>query len=166
MNIDLKEYTLVNPDYIVEHDERLTFYDIEVEEAHTFDIVSPDGQLTLLTHNCDGFHITSLLINLFYKWFPEVIKQNRLSILKVPLVSIGDGKKRKYYWDLEEYKNSKVSGTIRYLKGLGSLDLSDWEYVMNNKQLSDVEETEDSKDKLEMAFGDSSELRKKWLSNK
>ena len=82
------------------------------------------------------------------------------------LVSIGDGKKRKYYWDLEEYKNSKVSGTIRYLKGLGSLDLADWEYVMNNKQLSDIEETEDSKDKLEMAFGDSSELRKKWLSNK
>lgn len=114
----------------------------------------------------DGAHITSLLINLFYKWFPEVIKNKRLSLLRIPLVSIGDGKKRKYYWDLEEYKNSKVSGTIRYLKGLGSLDLSDWEYVMNNKQLSDVEETEDSKDKLEMAFGDSSELRKKWLSNK
>ena len=47
-----------------------------------------------------------------------------------------------------------------------ALDLADWEYVMNNKQLSDIEETEDSKDKLEMAFGDSSELRKKWLSNK
>lgn len=114
----------------------------------------------------DGAHITSLLINLFYKWFPEVIRNKRLSLLRIPLVSIGDGKKRKYYWDLEEYKSSKVSGTIRYLKGLGSLDLADWEYVMNNKQLSDIEETEDSKDKLEMAFGDSSELRKKWLSNK
>ena len=83
----------------------------------------------------DGAHITSLLINLFYKWFPEVIRNKRLSLLRIPLVSIGDGKKRKYYWDLDEYKNSKVSGTIRYLKGLGSLDLADWEYVMNNKHI-------------------------------
>jgi DNA gyrase/topoisomerase IV subunit B len=112
----------------------------------------------------DGAHITSLLINLFYKWFPEVIKQKRLSILRIPLISIGDGSKRKYYWNLDEFKKSKPSGTIRYLKGLGSLDLSDWEYVMKNKQLSDIQETSDSQDKLEMAFGDSSELRKKWLS--
>jgi hypothetical protein len=36
---------------------------------------------------------------------------------------------------------------------------------MTNKSLISIEESEDSKDKLEMAFGDSSELRKKWLSN-
>jgi DNA gyrase/topoisomerase IV subunit B len=55
--------------------------------------------------------------------------------------------------------------TTRYLKGLGSLSLEDWEWVMTNKSLISIEESEDSKEKLEMAFGDSSELRKRWLSD-
>jgi DNA gyrase/topoisomerase IV subunit B len=113
----------------------------------------------------DGSHITALLINLFYKWFPMVIRSKRLSFLKIPLVSSGDAKKRKYYWDLDEFKKARPSGNIRYLKGLGSLSLDDWEWVMTNKFLISIEESEDSKEKLEMAFGDSSELRKKWLSD-
>ena len=113
----------------------------------------------------DGSHITSLLINLFYKWFPMIIRAKRLSFLKIPLVSVGDFKKRKYYWDMDDFKKSKPSGNIRYLKGLGSLSLEDWEWVMCNKSLISIEEGSDSKEKLEMAFGDSSELRKKWLSN-
>jgi DNA gyrase/topoisomerase IV subunit B len=78
---------------------------------------------------------------------------------------VGDMKKRKYYWDLDDFKSAKPSGNIRYLKGLGSLSLEDWEWVMTNKSLISIEESSDSKEKLEMAFGDSSELRKKWLSN-
>ena len=113
----------------------------------------------------DGSHITSLLINLFYKWFPMIIRSRRLGFLKIPLVSVGDSKKRKYYWDMDEFKKAKPSGNIRYLKGLGSLSLDDWEWVMSDKTLISIEESEDSKEKLEMAFGDSSELRKKWLSN-
>jgi len=113
----------------------------------------------------DGSHITSLLINLFYKWFPMIIRMKRLSFLKIPLVSSGDSKKRKYYWDMDDFKKSKPTGNIRYLKGLGSLSLDDWEWVMGNKSLISIEESDDSKEKLEMAFGDSSDLRKKWLSN-
>lgn len=113
----------------------------------------------------DGSHITSLIINLFYKWFNNIIKNKRLALLRIPLVTIGDVKKRKYYWDLEEFKKAKPTGTTRYLKGLGSLDLADWEWVMGNKSMINIEESHDSKDKLEMAFGDSSELRKKWLGN-
>lgn len=113
----------------------------------------------------DGSHITSLLINLFYKWFPTIVKHKRLSSLKIPLVSVGDGKKRKYFWDLDEFKAARPTGNIRYLKGLGSLSLEDWEWVMGDKELTNIEESLDSKDKLEMAFGDSADARKKWLSN-
>jgi DNA gyrase/topoisomerase IV subunit B len=113
----------------------------------------------------DGAHITSLLINLFYKWFPTLIKNGRLSFLKIPLVSVGDGKKRKYFWNLDEFKKARVSGTTRYLKGLGSLSLEDWEWVMSDKVLVKIEDGPDTKEKLEMAFGDSSDLRKKWLSS-
>jgi DNA gyrase/topoisomerase IV subunit B len=113
----------------------------------------------------DGSHITSLLINLFYKWFPSIVKTKRLTTLKIPLVSVGDAKKRKYFWDLDEFKSSKTSGNIRYLKGLGSLSLDDWEWVMKDKLLTLIEESSDSRDKLDMAFGDSADARKRWLSN-
>lgn len=113
----------------------------------------------------DGAHITSLLINLFYKWFPFVIVNGQLNILKTPLVTIGDGKRRKYFFDMEEFKNSKSGNTgIRYLKGLGSLSLEDWEFVMGNKRLLAISAPNKSKEFLDMAFGDSADLRKKWLS--
>ena len=164
--INLDDYVLIRPDYVVEKKSEVQkFYDIEVEDVHDFYIVSKDNSIKILSHNCDGFHIASLLINLFYKWFPPVVKRGSLRILKIPLVSVGDSKKKKYYWDLEEFKKSKTSGNVRYLKGLGSLSLDDWEWVMSNKSLVCIEESGDSKDKLEMAFGDSSEARKKWLSN-
>ena len=113
----------------------------------------------------DGSHITSLIINLFYKWFPFVIKNSQLNLLRTPLVSIGESKKRKYFYDLDEFKNAKSGNSgIRYLKGLGSLDLNDWEYVMGNKNLVEIQSPAESKQFLEMAFGDDSSLRKKWLS--
>jgi DNA gyrase/topoisomerase IV subunit B len=113
----------------------------------------------------DGAHITSLLINLFYKWFPFVIVNGQLMILKTPLVTIGDGKRRKYFFDMDEFKASKSSNVgIRYLKGLGSLSLEDWEFVMSNKRLLAISAPSKSKEFLEMAFGDSADLRKKWLA--
>jgi len=66
---------------------------------------------------------------------------------------------------LDEFKAARPTGNIRYLKGLGSLSLEDWEWVMGDKELTNIEESLDSKDKLEMAFGDSADARKKWLSN-
>lgn len=113
----------------------------------------------------DGYHITSLLVNLFHKWFPALIKYKRVSSLKVPLISVGDSAKRKYYFNLDDFKKSKPTGNIRYLKGLGSLSLEDWDWVMKNKTMVSIEDCEDSKEKLEMAFGDSADLRKKWLAN-
>lgn len=114
----------------------------------------------------DGAHITSLIINLFYKWFPWVIFNGQLNTLRTPLVSVGDKAKRKYFFDLEDFKKAKVTGNIRYLKGLGSLDVNDWEYVMANKDLAVITHDAKAKDYLDMAFGDSSETRKKWLSGK
>jgi topoisomerase-4 subunit B len=113
----------------------------------------------------DGAHISSLLINLFYKWFPFVIVNNQLTILKTPLVTVGDGKRRKYFYDLDEFKKSKSpSSGIRYLKGLGSLSLEDWDYVMGDKKMISITAPQKSKEFLEMAFGDDSLIRKKWLS--
>jgi len=111
----------------------------------------------------DGAHITSLLINLFYLWFPWMIKQGRIQTLETPLVTVGD-KNKKYYYTLEEFKKAPKNGSVRYLKGLGSLSLDDWDYVMKNKKITILSEDKKTKYHLDMAFGKSSLERKKWLS--
>ena len=52
---------------------------------------------------------------------------------------------------------------VTYLKGLGSLNIGDWVYVMNNKVLFQRIPDRSAKKYLEMAFGTSSAKRKKWL---
>jgi DNA gyrase subunit B len=116
----------------------------------------------------DGSHITSLLISLFHNWFPWVIAKRMLYILETPLVTSGD-KQKEYFYSLAEYKEAsskKKMSNIRYLKGLGSLSLDDWDYVMKNKRIVAIVGDKKSKQMLEMAFGNSSELRKNWLQNK
>ena len=117
----------------------------------------------------DGIgHIASLLINFFYRWYPQVVTHNKLFILKVPLVSYGVGKNIRYIYSLKEWDEYKenpdtVKSNRRYLKGLGALNPSDWDRIIPNMQLMRIKATPKSLSYLDMAFGVSSELRKQWL---
>ena len=114
----------------------------------------------------DGQHISSLIINFFYKWFPHVIREGRLLKLVTPLVVCDWQGERKYFFTLDEFskfsQNKKLFG-VNYLKGLGSLSIEDWQWVMSNKVLFNIVEDRASKKFLEIAFGDSSQKRKSWL---
>lgn len=117
----------------------------------------------------DGQHISSLIISFFYKWFPQIIEQKRLYRIITPLVSCDNGKERKYFFTLEEFQEflSKTKVTnVKYLKGLGSLSLKDWEYVMNNKTLFSIINDRSASKFLDIVFGDSANKRKKWLEGK
>jgi len=132
------------------------------------DLACPYDNIVIATdQDPDGAHITSLLINLFFKWFPWIVENKKLSFLETPLVSVGDRSKT-YYYSLEEFKTKsqgKRISNVRYLKGLGSLSLEDWDHVMKNKKITKIVKDRKSNAMLEMAFGKSSDARKVWLSN-
>ena len=117
----------------------------------------------------DGLgHIASLITNLFFKWFPTVIRQGRLYILQTPLLSVDEGKKVKHFYSMKEFENyskSKKPSGVRYLKGLGSLSGSDWEHVFGNMRLFRLTEDPKGPKMLEVAFGANAALRKKWLQS-
>lgn len=132
------------------------------------DLKCPYENIVIATdQDPDGSHIASLLINLFYKWFKWIVQAKKLYFLETPLVSAGDRSKM-YFYSLDEFKKSakgKKLGNIRYLKGLGSLSLDDWDFVMKNRKMTNIVTDRKSSKMLEMAFGKSSELRKIWLSS-
>jgi DNA gyrase/topoisomerase IV subunit B len=120
--------------------------------------------------DADGGHITCLLVNFFQKWFPHIMDDDRIYRLVTPLVVCTYSKQRKYFYTLEEFndfiKNHKVS-EVTYLKGLGSLNESDWEYVMKNRVLFLIKNDRGANKYLDIAFSkDDSNKRKKWLQNK
>lgn len=137
--------------------------DPSCDKLPTFDriIIAADS-------DADGAHITSLLINFFHNWFPQVINSGRLFQLITPLVVCDSGKDRIYFNSLEEFedfvKTHKVSN-VNYLKGLGSLSLDDWHYVMSNKVLFKIHDDRSAGKYLDIAFGPSSNKRKRWLQS-
>lgn len=117
----------------------------------------------------DGIgHICPLLINFFYRWFPDIIKNKQLYVLSTPLVVVGSSKDRKYFYSMDEFNEyaakNKVTN-VTYLKGLGSLSEDDWDFVMKNKVLFQINVDKSAKKYLDIAFGDSVRKRKEWLSN-
>jgi DNA gyrase/topoisomerase IV subunit B len=116
----------------------------------------------------DGAHIFSLLVNFFFKWFPYIIDEGRLFSLRIPLMSVENGKTRDYFYDKKEFeehvKKKKPVKDVRFLKGLGSLDIKDWETVMADMKLLLIRRGDEAKKYMDMAFGIDSTPRKKWLS--
>jgi len=117
--------------------------------------------------DADGSHITSLIINFFYTWFPHIIENDRLYQLITPLVVCDSEKSRKYFYSVEEYMefaSKNKTSNVNYLKGLGSLSLDDWKFVMDNRVLFKISNDRSAKRFLDIAFGASSQKRKKWLA--
>jgi topoisomerase-4 subunit B len=119
--------------------------------------------------DADGQHISSLIISFFHRWFPQIIEDKRLYRIITPLVSCETGKEKKYFFTFEEFQEfstkNRVSN-VKYLKGLGSLSLKDWEYVMENKTLFSIINDRSASKFLDIAFGDSAKKRKIWLEGK
>ncbi len=144
--------------------ELMQILNLDPENPH---LIPPYEKIVIATdQDPDGAHITSLIISLFFNWFPWIIEKKMLNFLETPLVSAGDRIKQ-YFYSLGDFKEAtakKRLQNVRYLKGLGSLSLEDWEHVMKNKRVINLVKDRKSAQLLEMAFGKSSDARKLWLS--
>ena len=97
----------------------------------------------------DGSHIDTLIMTLFFRYFPQVIQQGCLYIATPPLYLCTKGKAKEYCWtDQQRQKFIDTYGggsenavhTLRY-KGLGEMNPEQlWETTMNpeNRMLKQV----------------------------
>ncbi len=113
----------------------------------------------------DGAKISSLIIKFFYTWFPNVIRQGRLYQIITPLVTAVNGGKVHRFYSLEEFEKSELKfSNIRYLKGLGSLSVSDWEYEWKNLHLIKFLIDDQTDNIIKLAFDGEAKNRKTWLT--
>lgn len=150
--------------------ENIPFYDITLEFDHKFFIYDSKLENYILSHNCDGSHISALIINFFCKWFPAVIKNGQLHKIIIPICSVTEGKNKKYFYSMSDAEDYKTKNNVRdnafsYYKGLGSYSIEDWEYIFSNTQLQKINFDSQAEKHLDIAFGKEASKRRKWLEH-
>ena len=166
MNIDLSEYKLVRPESIEPIDGIKKFYDIEVEDDHTFHIVGEND--LILSHNCDGNSIAGLLINFFHKYWPDMFDRKMIWKVETPIVVAipkQKGKKKILFYSQTEYneweaKNDPKQYEIKYKKGLAALVDDEYQDIINSPRMTMITKDDASKGSLDIWFGKNSDLRK------
>lgn len=129
LNIDDFELVPVTSNTTVNSPKTETLYDITVEGDHTFFIRLPGTEDDILVHNCDGSHITAMLIGWFKKFAPNLFDEGKICKLVTPNIILEDSKGKivKYFMNLQEFKQWESTNhdnryKIIYIKGLGSWD--------------------------------------------
>lgn len=120
----------------------------------------------------DGQDIFCNYINLFYKFWPELLDPTQppfVHKLIVPNVVASKGKTRVHFKSRQEFEvvAEKYKGwTIEYMKGLGSMTLIDWKMILSSDEYElPVVSDEYMAETLELLFGPNADKRKEWLSD-
>lgn len=171
MNINLEDYILVKPTNIeIINTIKEDFYDIEVEDDNSFFIFNDNDKL--LNHNCDGFHITGLVLNFLETFFPSLLSKDFVYQLVTPILRVSKNGKHKYFYKLSDFEKWKETNTdknltYKYFKGLGSLTSSERDLIFNqlDKFLIKFHYTDPTHETIDMVFNkDRAEDRKMWLN--
>ncbi len=121
----------------------------------------------------DGSDIFTLLINLFFQFWPELFDPKQDPIiyrLVAPNVVATKGNKRVHFTtrlDYEKDKNKYKGWDITYCKGLGSMEKADWEMILSGKTNTYIPIQDNNNnigDALELLFGPNADDRKVWLT--
>lgn len=119
----------------------------------------------------DGNSIAGLLLNFFYRYWPEMFDRKMIYKVETPIVVAipRKGKSGKLiFYSQTEYNDWSSKADIKqyeikYKKGLGALVDDEYNAIINEPKMTLITKDDVSGDALETWFGKSSELRKTEL---
>lgn len=115
----------------------------------------------------DGNSIVGLLINFFYKYWPDLFDRRMIYKVETPIIvaTARKSNKKLSFYSLSEYnqwmeKINTKEWEINYKKGLATLTDDEYEAIISNPQMVLIKKDDNSKESLDIWFGKNSELRK------
>ena len=139
---------------------------LDIGNPDSVDQMTYDKVATLTDADMDGYHICSLLIAFFYRFWPRLFTEERIMITRTPIMISTKGTKTEWFYSYEEaheFKNKNPDYSNRHIKGLASLTEEEYDSIINDPVFDIV--TIDNSKWLEVMFGENASLRKKWLKN-
>jgi DNA topoisomerase-2 len=142
-------------------------YDLETDNHHFHGSIG-----NIIVHNCDGTHITSLLMNFVEYFWPELLELNYIQICPTPIVKVTKKDDIMSFYtlsDFDEWKNSTKNAstyTIKYYKGLGTSTPKEAKECLKDVDTKLIKITKDvnAHSSIELAFNkDLADDRKEWL---
>jgi DNA gyrase/topoisomerase IV subunit B len=120
----------------------------------------------------DGAHINILLLTLFVKHLPELIKQNKVFVSVPPLykMKVAGNKTPIFFATEEDLKKTNLKGEITRMKGLGEFNADElWQTTMNPKTRRLLQVTTDNFDAtlelFQTLMGNSAAARREFIEN-
>ncbi len=131
-------------------------------------------KIVLMTDaDVDGAHIRTLLLTLFYRYFPQIVNGGFLYIAQPPLFRVQKGKEVQYVFNEEKLQEvlksfGKESVNIQRYKGLGEMNPEQlWETTLNpaNRVLKqvNVEDAVQADKMFDILMGEAVEPRKNFI---
>jgi DNA gyrase/topoisomerase IV subunit B len=114
----------------------------------------------------DGHCICGQLIAFFYTFFPGLVKAGMLYRAHSPLIIAKTKGQKKQYYSFEDFEKEKpkLGGWhIRYIKGLGGLEAEDYEQMLQDSKLEQMQPDEGTEDMVDAWFKGNSQKRKDLL---
>jgi DNA gyrase/topoisomerase IV subunit B len=144
--------------------ELIAILGLDINNPDSVDDMTYRGIAITADADPDGQKIATLLVGFFYKFWPRLLKEGRVGITRSPVMISTKGKDEKWFFTVSEAKKFKETSsgyTHRYLKGLGSLQESEYDRVINDPVLDVIDP--DDPTLLEMMFGTNSIPRKEFM---
>ena len=119
----------------------------------------------------DGNSIAGLLLNFFYKYWPDMFERRMIYKVETPIVVAvpkSKTKKKVLFYSQTEYndwaaKNDLKNYEIKYKKGLAALVDDEYQDIINSPKMTLISKDDMSANSLDIWFGKNSDLRKTEL---
>lgn len=146
--------------------ELIAILGLDINNPNSVDNMTYRGVATLTDADHDGAgHISPLIIAFFYKFWPRLLTEKRIHITRSPIMISTNGKDTKWFFTYEEaneFKQNCKGYAHRYIKGLGSLQESEYDRVINSPVLDTI--TVDDANYFQIMFGNDANLRKEIMT--
>lgn len=125
--------------------------------------------IILADADSDGAHINLLILTMFVKHMPELIKKGKIYMALPPLYKVATKSKNYYFYSDEELNNNSIKGEVTRFKGIGEMSAEElWETTMDPKKRNLIQLTTENFEETLMLFdtlmGKSSATRRAFIT--